>query len=196
MRTEILPADSPGNLQSAVEAAVVWLQSDSPVALPTETVYGLAANALKNEAVVKIFEAKDRPLYDPLIVHLPSVDWVGRVANIPKDSEDLAHRLMEKFWPGPLTFVLPRQKHIPDLVTAGQDTVALRISAHPVFRAISEKFNHPLAAPSANRFGKVSPTTATHVFSELDGRIPLIVNGGSCTHGIESTIIAIHENTI
>jgi L-threonylcarbamoyladenylate synthase len=167
--------------------AVKILAAGDPVALPTETVYGLAADALSPSACAKIFEAKDRPLSDPLIVHLPSPDWLERLAH----ATPFATALAEKFWPGPLTLVLPRREIVPDIVTAGEDTVALRMSAHAVFRAVVEKFGKPLAAPSANRFGRISPTTAAHVLAELDGRIPLILDGGPCPHGIESTIVHV-----
>jgi tRNA threonylcarbamoyl adenosine modification protein (Sua5/YciO/YrdC/YwlC family) len=161
------------------------------VALPTETVYGLAADALRPEAVVKIFEAKERPRFDPLIVHLPDIDWLERVANVPTEGKEIIARLTEAFWPGPLTIVLPKSELVPDIVTAGLETVAVRISAHPVFREIISAFGKPLAAPSANRFGRISPTTAEHVLDELAGRIPLIVDGGQTTHGIESTVVTL-----
>jgi L-threonylcarbamoyladenylate synthase len=163
------------------------------VALPTETVYGLAADALRPEAVVKIFEAKERPFFDPLICHLPSRGWLSRIAEVPAYNQKLVSELIARFWPGPLTLVLPRRESVPDLVTAGRDTVAVRMSAHPVFRAIAERFDKPLAAPSANRFGRISPTTAAHVQAELDGRIPLIVNAGPTQHGLESTIVALER---
>ncbi len=172
---------------SGIKEAVRLLSTGEPVALPTETVYGLGAAALDPMACAKIFEAKERPLSDPLIVHLPSFDWLEKLAQ----PNDLALRLAEKFWPGPLTMVLPRQAIIPDIVTAGQETVALRMSAHPVFQQVAEAFGQPIAAPSANRFGRISPTRAEHVLSELDGRIPLILDGGPCAHGIESTIVLI-----
>ncbi|MEO6053781.1 MAG: L-threonylcarbamoyladenylate synthase [Chthoniobacterales bacterium] len=196
MRTETLAADSPSHLHHAIEVAANLLREGQAIALPTETVYGLAADALDAAAVVRIFEAKERPLSDPLIVHLPSRDWIDQVVKIPKEAREMTSLLMEKFWPGPLTLVLPRRDKIPDLVTAGQSTVAVRMSQHPVFRSIGKAFGKPLAAPSANRFGKISPTTADHVAAELQGRIPLIVDGGPCTHGIESTIVAIHEDTM
>lgn len=173
--------------------AVTLLRAGEIVALPTETVYGLAADATRAEAVVKIFEAKQRPLFDPLIVHLPTRDWLERVAEKP---DRLALSLIEKFWPGPLTIVLPRTALVPDLVTAGLPTVAVRMSAHPVFRSIIEEFGKPLAAPSANRFGRISPTTAQHVMSELAERIPLIVDGGPTELGVESTIVAVSGETI
>ncbi len=187
MKTEILSPDA-----SAIDRAARALAAGEPVALPTETVYGLAANALDPLACARIFEAKDRPLSDPLIVHLPSVDWLERIAT----PDDLALRLAEKFWPGPLTMVLPRRAVVPDLVTAGQGTVAVRMSAHPVFRAVAEAAATPLAAPSANRFGRISPTRAEHVLAELDGRIGIIVDGGPCAHGIESAIALVADGGI
>jgi L-threonylcarbamoyladenylate synthase len=164
--------------------------------LPTETVYGLAADALNAEAVARIFEAKERPRFDPLIVHLPGQEWLERVAAIDPPSRDLIEKLIARFWPGPFTIVLPRREIVPDIVTAGLDTVALRISAHPVFAEIIRAFDAPLAAPSANRFGRVSPTTAQHVLDELDGRIPLVVDAGPTEHGIESTIVAPRNGRI
>lgn len=168
------------------------LREGLPVALPTETVYGLAANALSPDACARIFEAKERPLSDPLIVHIPSIEWLSRIA-VPSP---LALALAETFWPGPLTLVLPRQSSIQDIVTAGQDTVAIRMSAHPVFQEVVQTFGKPLAAPSANRFGRISPTCAGHVMSELEGRIGLILDGGPCTHGIESTIVHVLEDRL
>ena len=179
-----------------METAVDLLRKGDVVALPTETVYGLAADALKSEAVAKIFAAKERPHFDPLIVHLPDSAWLDRVARIDSDQRELVDRLSAQFWPGPLTVVLSRREIVPDLVTAGLDTVALRISAHPLFQEIIQRFDSPLAAPSANRFGRVSPTTATHVADELAGRIPLIVDAGPTIHGIESTIIALRNGRI
>jgi len=186
LKTRIL---KPGE---GIPEAVALLRAGLPVGLPTETVYGLAADALSPEACARIFEAKERPLSDPLIVHLPSVDWLSRVAA----PSPLALALAKTFWPGPLTLVLPRQSVIPDIVTAGQDTVALRMSAHPVFQEVVQTFDRPLAAPSANRFGRISPTCAAHVMSELDERIGLIVDGGPCTHGIESTIVHVMEDRL
>lgn len=165
--------------------AASLLASGRVVALPTETVYGLGADALDPEACAGIFEAKDRPLSDPLIVHVPSMEWLEKLAVVPV----LARKLAERFWPGPLTLVLPRRDIVPDLVTAGKETVAIRMSAHPVFQKVLETFGKPVAAPSANRFGRISPTSAEHVLAELGGRIPLILDGGPCAHGIESTIV-------
>jgi len=171
--------------QNAAEA-VAWLERGDLVALPTETVYGLAADALNPDAVLRIFEAKERPHFDPLIVHLPDLSWLEKVADsVPEQAQQLA----AAFWPGPFTMVLPRTKLVPDLVASGLPTVAVRMSAHPVFQEVIEAFGKPLAAPSANRFGRISPTSAAHVLGELGGRIPLIVDGGNTTHGIESTIV-------
>lgn len=177
-------------------AAVELLRKGEIVALPTETVYGLAADALNPIAVAKIFEAKERPRFDPLIVHLPSRDWLERIADVPEHNRQLISKLADTFWPGPFTMVLPKRQIVPEIVTAGLDTVALRISAHPVFSEIIQLFAKPLAAPSANRFGRVSPTTAQHVLDELDGRIPLIIDAGPTEHGIESTIINVRGNSI
>ena len=196
MKTHLIPAFSPAQIKDAAESAVDLLKGGYPVALPTETVYGLAAAAMNPDAVIRIFQVKDRPKFDPLIVHLPNPKWLDDVAEIPAADRPLVEKLTRKFWPGPLTLVLPKKKVIPDLVTAGLATVAVRISAHPVFKAVIDAFAQPLAAPSANRFGRISPTTARHVTDELDGKIHLVVDGGQTTHGIESTIITLRENKI
>jgi L-threonylcarbamoyladenylate synthase len=194
--TRLLPSRTPEERAKAVATTTEFLRSGDAVALPTETVYGLAADALRSEAVAKIFEAKERPRFDPLIVHLPDRAWLERVARIDDDSRDLVEKLIAQFWPGPFTVVLPRREIIPDIVTAGLETVAVRVSAHPIFAEITRAFGSPLAAPSANRFGRVSPTTAQHVLEELDGRIPLIVDAGPTAHGIESTIVAVRKGRI
>ena len=181
---------------AATEHAVQLLRKGEVIALPTETVYGLAADALNPVAVAKIFEAKERPRFDPLIVHLPGENWLERVANIDNRSRAHIKKLIAQFWPGPLTLVLDRQPIVPEIVTAGLDTVAVRMSSHPVFADIISAFEKPLAAPSANQFGRISPTTAQDVFDELGGRIPLIIDAGPTTHGIESTIIAVHDGKI
>jgi L-threonylcarbamoyladenylate synthase len=177
-------------------AAVELLRKGDIVALPTETVYGLAADALNAIAVAKIFEAKERPRFDPLIVHLPDRDWLERVADLSAQDRQLILKLADKFWPGPFTMVLAKREIIPEIVTAGLDTVAVRVSAHPVFSEIIREFGKPLAAPSANRFGRVSPTTAQHVLDDLQDRIMLIIEGGPTVHGIESTIVAIRYGKI
>lgn len=189
MKTLLLPADHP----EAVPRAVAALAAGEPVGLPTETVYGLAADALNPAAAARVFEAKERPFFDPLIVHLPPGDeWLERTT-LPLFStaaRDAVARLAERFWPGPLTILLPRRvETIPDLVTAGSPLVAVRRSAHPTFAAVVEAFGRPLAAPSANRFGRISPTDGVHVLAELDGRIPLILDAGRTVHGLESTIV-------
>jgi L-threonylcarbamoyladenylate synthase len=191
--TQVLPSRTPEEHAKAVAAATESLRNGYAVALPTETVYGLAADALRSDAVVNIFEAKGRPRFDPLIVHLPDRGWLERVARIDNDSRELIEKLIAQFWPGPFTIVLPRREIIPDIVTAGLETVAVRVSAHPLFADIIGNFGSPLAAPSANRFGRVSPTTAQHVLEELDERIPLIVDAGPTAHGIESTIVAMRN---
>jgi L-threonylcarbamoyladenylate synthase len=177
-------------------AAVELLRKGDVVALPTETVYGLAANALNAIAVAKIFEAKQRPRFDPLIVHLPNREWLEKIAELPASEQQLILKLADKFWPGPFTMVLPKGEIVPDIVTAGLGTVAVRLSAHGAFAEIVAELGEPLAAPSANRFGHISPTTAQHVLDELDGRIPLIVDGGATEHGIESTIVAVRDGRI
>ena len=208
MKTEILaatwgrrswhrhPADPCGLEAWATTAAVDLLRKGEVVALPTETVYGLAADALNPIAVSKIFEAKERPRFDPLIVHLPDQLWLERVARVDNRSRTQIKRLIAQFWPGPFTLILDRQPIVPEIVTAGLDTVAVRISSHPTFAEIISAFGKPLAAPSANRFGRISPTAAQHVFNELGGRIPLIIDAGPTTHGIESTIVAVHDDKI
>ena len=187
-------------------AAVELLRNGQVVALPTETVYGLAADALNPIAVTKIFEAKGRPRFDPLIVHLPEQDWLEKIADLPAlataspsdggQDRQLILQLGKKFWPGPLTMILPKRGIVPEIVTAGLDTVAVRISAHPAFAEIIRAFGKPVAAPSANRFGRISPTTAKHVLDELDGHISLIIDAGPTTHGIESTIVAVRDGKI
>lgn len=173
--------------------AVEFLAAGDPVALPTETVYGLAADATRPDAVLKIFEAKERPFFDPLIVHLPSLEWLDRIT---QNRQPVVQKLVEAFWPGPLTLVLPKREIVPDVVTSGLPTVAVRMSAHPVFREVASLFGKPLAAPSANRFGRISPTAAAHVMSELEGRIPLIVDGGPTSFGVESTIVSVDQERI
>jgi L-threonylcarbamoyladenylate synthase len=196
MQTDLLRTSAEAERKKAVTRAVELLGRGQIVALPTETVYGLAADALDPGAVVKIFEAKERPRFDPLIVHLPNRKWLERIARLPSNNRKMICTLANKFWAGPFTMVLSKDEIVPDIVTAGADTVAVRISAHPIFSEIVNAFGRPLAAPSANRFGRVSPTTAQHVLDELDGRIPLIVDAGPTEHGLESTIIAVQNGRI
>jgi L-threonylcarbamoyladenylate synthase len=193
MKTVIL--DARANENAAVAAAAEMLLAKGIVALPTETVYGLAGNALESESVAKIFEAKTRPCFDPLIVHIASFDWLHRLTT-GSASGLIGERLVQRFWPGPLTILFPRSALVPDLVTAGLDEVAIRMPRHPLFLAVLRGVGKPLAAPSANRFGRVSPTLAAHVLEELDGRIPLILDGGPTDFGVESTIIRVIQGRI
>ncbi len=179
------------DMTDAVREAVAALRAGEVVGLPTETVYGLAADALNPEAVAKVFSTKDRPAFDPLIVHIGSRPDLDSVAVVPEEIAPVVAKLADAFWPGPLSIILPRHPDVPDLVTSGLPTVAVRQSAHPVFRAINKALGRPIAAPSANRFGRISPTSAAAVIEELGGRIPLVVDGGACNRGLESTIIAI-----
>ena len=186
--TEVQEADAPGALGQAAEL----LAQGQLVALPTETVYGLAADARSPKAVARIFEAKGRPAGNPLIVHIDSVEIAeGCVAAWPRAAAQLAGA----FWPGPLSLVLPKADSIPEIVTAGGKTVAVRCPAHPVFRAVLAKCGFPLAAPSANRSNRVSPTRAEHVVDQLGGLIPLVLNGGACDLGIESTVLDLTGDT-
>ena len=170
----------------AIRQAAALLRAGDIVGMPTETVYGLAADALNPEAVSRIFAAKGRPADHPLIVHLPSAEHLPRwAAHIPKDAIALARA----FWPGPLTLILKRTSEVPDEVTGGQDTVGLRVPSHPIALALLQVFDSGIAAPSANRFGRISPTTAAHVHEELGERVAMILDGGPCAVGIESTIL-------
>lgn len=179
------------DMRDAVREACALLRSGEVVALPTETVYGLAADAFNPDAVARVFAVKERPSFDPLIVHIASRGDLKRVAVVPADIEETVNQLTEAFWPGPLTLILPKHPDVPDLVTSGLPTVAVRQSAHPVFRAINKELGQPIAAPSANRFGRISPTAASAVIKELGDRIPLVVDAGACSEGVESTIISI-----
>ena len=185
MKAEIVAANDPDVVQRASEC----IRRGEPIAIPTETVYGLAADALNGAAVAKIFAIKERPAFDPLIVHFADPKWMRELARPDPADRQLIQTLTEKFWPGPLTLLLPRSERVSDLVTAGLPTVALRMPSHPVFRAIMRESDRPLAAPSANRFGRVSPSRADHVFDELGSRIALIVDAGPTAFGIESTIV-------
>lgn len=193
--TAVLRTDEPHLMHQAVDEAVRLLREGEVVALPTETVYGLAANALDPAAVTKIFEAKERPTFDPLIVHLPRKEQLDLVADVPQEITHTVKQLSERFWPGPLTILLPKKPVVPDIVTAGLPTVAVRVSSNPIFKRVISALDKPLAAPSANRFGSISPTSASAVLSELDGRIHLIVDAGACLYGLESTIIRIEPGS-
>jgi L-threonylcarbamoyladenylate synthase len=183
---EILLTDTPQLFDAAVQRAVELLRAGEVVALPTETVYGLAANALNALAVARIFEVKARPTHNPIIAHVASVEMARRcTAEWPA----LAGRLAQAFWPGPLTLVLPRSAAIPDIVTAGGPTVGIRWPSHPFIQAVIQRCGFPLAAPSANLSNRVSPTNAHHVLQQLGRNIPLIVDGGQAQVGIESTVL-------
>lgn len=175
-----------GSIGADIHEAARLLREAEIVAIPTETVYGLAANAFEEAAVLKVFQAKQRPAFDPLIVHIGAKRDLERlVAELPLGAVEL----MDAFWPGPLTLVLPKRQEVPDLVTSGLDTVGVRMPAHPLTQALLKELDFPLAAPSANPFGYVSPTTAQHVLDQLGDRIPYILDGGPCTVGVESTIV-------
>ena len=193
METEIVYAEESDAFE-AVTKATELLESGELVALPTETVYGLGANALDPVAVAKVFEAKERPSFDPLIIHLSRREELEECCELGPRLNEVVQQLIEEFWPGPLTMVLPKKDIIPDIVTSGKGTVAVRMSAHPVMQEVCRAFGKPIAAPSANRFGRISPTTASAVMTELSGRIPLIVDGGACNSGLESTIVRVEVN--
>jgi L-threonylcarbamoyladenylate synthase len=191
METKLLGTERLDALKVAVREAVDLLNAGEVVALPTETVYGLAGDAFNPEAVARIFAAKERPSFDPLILHLPHRDWLARVAVVPEDIAEAVDRVTKEFWPGPLTLVLPKHPDVLDAVTGGLNTVAVRMSSHPVFQRIVTSLGRPLAAPSANRFGRITPTSSGAVLKELGGRIPLVVDAGASHAGLESTIMRI-----
>ena len=182
MTTQVLPADD-----NALALAARLLAEGKLVAFPTETVYGLGANALDAQAAMGIFAAKGRPADNPLIAHIHDRSQLELLCDVPP----IAEKLMNAFWPGPLTLIMPRRPGVPDAVTAGLDTVAVRMPSHPVAMALLKAVNLPIAAPSANRSGKPSPTAARHVLDDMDGRIPLIIDGGSCDVGLESTVLDV-----
>lgn len=173
-----------------VSAAADFLSQGEVVAIPTETVYGLACNAFDEQAVGEVFRLKNRPFFDPLIVHVASME---RVMDVVEELPDVAQKLMDAFWPGPLTLLLPKKSTVPDMVTSGLGTVAVRMPAHDLTLELLSSINFPLAAPSANPFGYVSPTTAEHVMGHFNGHIPYVLDGGACNVGIESTIIGFEN---
>ena len=183
MATVVKPTDE--NIRRLAEI----LRDGGLVAVPTETVYGLAANGLDADACQKIFEAKDRPAYDPLILHLLESSWIDRIAL----GGESVTKLAERFWPGPLTLVLKKKSVVPSIVTAGLESVAVRIPSHPAMRALLAACDVPLAAPSANPFSYVSPTRAQHVVDGLGDRIDYVLDGGPCTIGVESTIVDLRD---
>jgi L-threonylcarbamoyladenylate synthase len=182
--------------EAGVLRAAELLRGGGTVAFPTETVYGLGANGLDSAAVERIFAAKERPSWDPVIVHVCDREMVGRVAEISGEMGRSVEALMAAFWPGPLTLLLPRTPAVPDVVTAGRPLVGVRMPAHEVALALIRAAGIPVAAPSANRFGRTSPTTAGHVLEDLDGRIDAVVDGGPTMVGVESTVLDVGARVI
>ncbi len=182
MQTQFLTAD-----EHSLQLGASLLKAGQVVGFPTETVYGLGADALNSEAVHAIFAAKCRPADNPLIVHIAEWDEIEPLCHV----NEMARRLADAFWPGPLTMILPRKDIIPDVVTAGLDSVAIRMPSHPIARQLISLSGCPVAAPSANRSGRPSPTTAAHVLEDMDGRVPLILDGGPCSVGVESTVVSL-----
>ena len=184
MHTELCQAD-----EASIRRAAALLRAGELVAFPTETVYGLGADALNGEAAARIFAAKGRPADNPLIAHIAGESGLaGLIAGEPCAC---ARALMRAFWPGPMTLIFPKSPRVPREVTAGLDTVAVRMPSHPVARALIRAAQTPIAAPSANRSGRPSPTTAAHVLEDMEGRIPLILDGGPCEVGLESTVVDV-----
>lgn len=175
-----------------INKVISLLNANEIVAIPTETVYGLAANALNSSAVVKIFEAKNRPFFNPLILHVASIHQINQYAYM----DEISMQLAQHFMPGPFTLLLPKKDIVPDLVTAGSNKVAVRIPNHSLTHQLLLQLNFPLAAPSANPFGYVSPVSATHVLQGLQSKIPYILDGGNCSVGLESTIVEVENNEI
>ena len=186
INTEVLAVDVIHPEITKIERAAALIRSGEVVVFPTETVYGLGADALQPRAVERIFVAKGRPLNDPLIVHIAEE---GALAELVSDIPPQVHQLVRAFWPGPLTLILPRRPLVPALVTAGLNTVAIRMPRHPIALALIRAAGTPIAAPSANRFMHVSPTTAQHALADLNGRVPLILDSGPCEVGVESTVL-------
>lgn len=173
-----------------ISRAIDILNNEDVVAIPTETVYGLAGNIYSKKAIHKIFQVKQRPFYNPLIVHIPSIEKIeDLVSNFPEKAKILA----KAFWPGSLTLLLKKTSNVPDLITAGSDTVAVRIPNHPLTLSLLQQLSFPLAAPSANPFGSISPTSAIHVETYFKDAIPMVLDGGHCKNGIESTIIGFEN---
>ncbi|KXA93204.1 tRNA threonylcarbamoyladenosine biosynthesis protein [candidate division MSBL1 archaeon SCGC-AAA259E17] len=191
VETTILKVDPKKIDTKKIRTAAKAIQEGKLVAFPTETVYGLGANALEEEAVSRIFEAKGRPADNPLIVHIAEEDSVNILAkHVPEN----AGKLMDKFWPGPMTLIMPKSDLVPGVTTANLDTVAIRMPSHPVARALIKEANLPIAAPSANLSGRPSPTSAKHVLDDLSGRIEVVIDGGKTGYGVESTVISLSES--
>ena len=181
------------NSKKNIEKAVAEIIAGDIVAFPTETVYGLGADGLNPAAVAKIFEAKQRPSFNPLILHISSRDQLKELVNIESDK---VYKLINAFWPGPLTLVLPKKEIVPDIVTAGNPTVAVRMPQHPIAKVLIEACGKPIAAPSANQFGFLSPTTAEHVEKQLGNKVNIILDGGKSDVGVESTIVEVKDNKV
>lgn len=180
-------------LGNDLDLTTYLLNAGEVVAIPTETVYGLAANGLNETALLKIFEAKSRPLTNPLILHFPDIESITPyIIDFPIELKNIANQ----FWPGPLTILIKKNKLVPDIVTAGQERVAVRIPAHPITLELLKNLDFPLAAPSANPYGMISPTKAEHVLKQLFGKIPYILDGGECNKGLESTIVGMENNEV
>lgn len=188
METKLLPADDAG-----IALACTLLRRGELVGIPTETVYGLAANALDPEAAARIYAAKGRPSDNPLIVHIAELSALDQLAAV---RPPLAYKLAAAFWPGPLTMIFKKSENVPGATTGGLNTVAVRMPAHPAALRLIRESGLPLAAPSANLSGRPSPTRAAHVLHDMDGRIPLILDGGDCTVGVESTVISVGEDGV
>jgi L-threonylcarbamoyladenylate synthase len=193
MTAHVVPIDPINPDPEVIERAAAILRRGGLVAFPTETVYGLGANALDESAVRAIFAAKRRAQDDPLIVHLAAAD---DLLSIVSDVPPTARALADRFWPGPLTIVLPKRPAVPDVVTAGLPSVAIRVPSHPVAQALIRAAGLPIAAPSANLFTRTSATTAAHVLEDLGDRVDLILDGGPATHGIESTVVAVGQDEV
>jgi L-threonylcarbamoyladenylate synthase len=176
-----------------IQKAKQLIEAKELVAIPTETVYGLAANGLNADAVLKIYKAKNRPTFNPLILHVP---YLGEAKKLVKYFPEKALQLAETFWPGPLTLVLPKNDIVPDMVTAGQSTVAIRVPNHPLTLQLLRALDFPLAAPSANPSGYISPTSAIHVQQQLGEKIAYVLDGGECSVGVESTIVKVTEDEV
>ena len=180
-------------LGTDIHKAAAFLKQGNPVAIPTETVYGLAANALDEKAVRKIYEVKNRPLHNPLILHLSGKEELDKYVN---DIPTVVHQLIEHFWPGPLTLLLQKKETVPEIITHGMPRVAVRVPNHPLTLELLKNLSFPLAAPSANPSGYISPTQAEHVQQQIGTKIPYILDGGNCTQGIESTIVGFDNNEV
>ena len=192
MRTEVIVIDPIQSEPALIERAAALLRAGEVVVFPTETVYGLGADALQPPAVARIFAAKGRPFHDPLIVHIAAMDTLHELTTtLPAQVEQLTRA----FWPGPLTLILPRHPRVPALISAGMATVGVRMPNHPVALALIRAVGSPIAAPSANRFMHISPTTAQHALTDLAGRVPLILDAGPCVVGVESTVLDLCADT-